>query len=246
MLGEPRAWGMIDHEHPDHDPTDKAELMRSAREEAYSTPLKDFHPGAPRLFQNDTLWPWFERLRKEEPVHYCTNAPIEPYWSVIKYNDIMHVDTNHGIFSSDVALGGISIRDVPPGYDWPSFIAMDQPRHADQRKTVSPMFTPTHLDELAKLIRERAGKVLDELPRNETFNFVERVSIELTTQMLATLFDFPLEERRKLTRWSDVSTALPKSMIVESPSSAARKWTNARPISPSFGTSASMPRRATI
>src|SRR6476661_26866 len=195
---------------------DKEVLLRAAREEAYSTPLKDFHPGAPRLFQNDTLWPWFERLRKEEPVHYCTNAPIEPYWSVTKYNDIMHVDTNHGIFSSDVSLGGISIRDVPPGYDWPSFIAMDQPQHSAQRKTVSPMFTPTHLDELAILIRERSQTVLDNLPRNETFNFVERVSIELTTQMLATLFDFPWEERRKLTRWSDVSTALPKSMIVES------------------------------
>ncbi|MDO9057877.1 MAG: cytochrome P450, partial [Bradyrhizobium sp.] len=197
--------------------TDKAELQRLAREEAYSTPLKDFHPGAPRLFQNDTLWPWFERLRKEEPVHYCTNAPIEPYWSVTKYNDIMHVDTSHGIFSSDAALGGINIRDAPVGYDWPSFIAMDQPKHATQRKTVSPMFTPTHLDELAKLIRERSIKVLDNLPHNETFNFVERVSIELTTQMLATLFDFPFEERRKLTRWSDVATALPKSGVVSSP-----------------------------
>ncbi|MFL6827228.1 MAG: cytochrome P450, partial [Bradyrhizobium sp.] len=196
---------------------DKAELQRLAREEAYSTPLKDYHPGAPRLFQNDTLWPWFERLRKEEPVHYCTNSPIEPYWSVTKYHDIMHVDTNHGVFSSDVSLGGISIRDVPPGYDWPSFIAMDQPLHSAQRKTVSPMFTPTHLDELAILIRERTGRVLDALPRDETFNFVDRVSIELTTQMLATLFDFPFEERRKLTRWSDVSTALPKSGIVESP-----------------------------
>jgi cytochrome P450 len=190
---------------------DKAEVMRQAREEAYSTPLKDFHVGAPRLFQNDTLWPWFERLRKEEPVHYCTNAPIEPYWSVVKYNDIMQVDTSHGVFSSDSTLGGISIRDVPVGYDWPSFIAMDQPRHAEQRKTVSPMFTPTHLDELAKLIRARAIEVLDNLPRNETFNFVERVSIELTTQMLATLFDFPFEERRKLTHWSNIATANPKA-----------------------------------
>src|SRR5258708_16188653 len=109
-----------------------------------------------------------------------------------------------------------SIRDAPPGYDYPSFIAMDQPRHAAQRKTVSPMFTPDHLDQLAVLIRERAGKVLDALPRGETFDFVDRVSIELTTQMLATLFDFPSEERRKLTRWSDVSTALPKSGVVES------------------------------
>jgi cytochrome P450 len=195
---------------------DRQELLRQAREEAYSTPIEKFHPGAPKLFQNDTLWPWFERLRKEAPVHYCTNSRIEPYWSVTRYHDIMHVDTNHGIFSSDVSLGGISIRDVPPGYDWPSFIAMDQPRHADQRKTVAPMFTPQHLDELAVLIRQRSAKVLDSLPRNETFNWVEKVSIELTTQMLATLFDFPFEERRKLTRWSDVSTALPKSGIVES------------------------------
>jgi len=195
---------------------DQTELQRQAREEAYATPLAEFHPGAPRLFQSDTLWPWFERLRKEAPVHYCTNAPIEPYWSVTRYHDIMHVDTSHGIFSSDVSLGGIGIRDVPPGYDWPSFIAMDQPRHADQRKTVSPMFTPQHLDELAVLIRQRSAKVLDRLPRNETFNWVDKVSIELTTQMLATLFDFPFEERRKLTRWSDVSTALPKSGVVES------------------------------
>jgi cytochrome P450 len=202
---------------------DREERQRAAREEAYSTPLKDFHPGAPKLFQDDTLWPYFERLRNEEPVHYCTNAPIEAYWSVTKYNDIMHVDTNHGIFSSDVRNGGISIRDVPVGYDWPSFIAMDQPKHSAQRKTVSPMFTPTHLDELALLIRQRSAKVLDSLPHNETFNFVERVSIELTTQMLATLFDFPWEERRKLTRWSDVSTALPKSGVVSSPEERRRE-----------------------
>ena len=79
--------------------------------------------------------------------------------------------------TSDVSLGGISIRDAPPGYDWPSFIAMDEPRHGAQRKTVSPMFTPEHLDELAILIRERSGRVLDALPRDETFNFPVRKKI---------------------------------------------------------------------
>jgi cytochrome P450 len=195
---------------------DKSEIQRRAREEAYSTPLKEFHPGAPRLFQDDTLWPWFERLRKEEPVHYCTNAPIDPYWSVTRYNDIMHVDTNHGVYSSSSSLGGISIRDSQDTYEWPSFIAMDQPRHSSQRKSVSPMFTPTHLDELAVLIRQRSATVLDNLPRDETFNFVERVAVELTTQMQATMLDFPWEERHKLTRWSDVFTALIKSGIIES------------------------------
>jgi cytochrome P450 len=193
----------------------KTARLKAAREMAYAMPLKDMHPGAPVLFRDDTWRPFFERLRNEEPVHYCTNAKIPPYWSVTRYDDIMHVDTNAALFSSDVRRGGITIVDAAPGYDWPSFIAMDEPQHAAQRKTVQPMFTPGHLDELAKLIRQRTQRVLDGLPRGETFNFVERVSIELTTQMLATLFDFPFEQRRKLTRWSDVSTALPKSMVVE-------------------------------
>ena len=194
----------------------KEEKLERARMHAYAMPLQDFHPGAPRLFASDTLWPYFERLRNEEPVHYCTNCPIEPYWSVTKYKDIMHVETNQAIFSSDLALGGITIHDTPPGFELPSFIAMDEPLHAAQRKTIAPMFTPSHLDQLADLIRERAIVVLDALPRNETFDFVDRVSVELTTQMLATLFDFPWEERRKLTRWSDIFTALPKSMVVAS------------------------------
>ncbi len=190
--------------------------QQEAREKAYAMPLADFHPGAPELFRSDTLWPYFERLRDEEPVHYCTTSPVGNYWSVTKYRDIMHVDTNAAIYSSDVKLGGIALRDVGPDYAWPSFIAMDEPMHAPQRKTVSPMFTPVHLDKLAILIRERACLILDNLPRNETFNWVDRVSVELTTQMLATLFDFPWEDRRKLTRWSDLATALPKSMIYDS------------------------------
>ncbi len=193
--------------------TSRDERMRAARETAYATPLSEFHPGDPELFRTDTLWPYFERLRHEEPVHFCTASPVGSYWSVTKYNDIVHVDANPAIFSSDLKLGGIMLRDAAPEYEWPSFIAMDEPEHGPQRRSVAPMFTPTHLDKLEAAIRERSREVLNKLPRNETFNFVERVSVELTTQMLAVLFDFPWEERRKLTRWSDIVTALPKSMV---------------------------------
>jgi cytochrome P450 len=180
-----------------------------ARERAYATPLEDFDVGNPELFRDYTFWPYFERLRKEEPVHYSRGGMFGPYWSVTRYNDIMDIETNHAVFSSAAALGGISIRDQPVEFRRTSFIAMDQPHHGPQRKTVAPMFTPTHLDELAVNIRKRSAEVLDHLPRNETFDWVDKVSIELTTQMLAVLFDFPWEERRKLTRWSDVSTTIP-------------------------------------
>jgi cytochrome P450 len=181
----------------------------AARERANSLPLSEFDPGDPELFRSDTHWAYFDRLRKEDPVHYCKDSMFGPYWSVTKYNDIMSIDTNHQVFSSAASLGGITIRDVPPDLRRESFIAMDQPRHSAQRKTVAPMFTPTNLDELAINIRKRAASCLDNLPVNEVFDFVDTVSIELTTQMLAVLFDFPWEDRRKLTRWSDVATTLP-------------------------------------
>jgi cytochrome P450 len=183
--------------------------LEEARERANSIPLEQFDVGDPELFRSDTFWPYFDRLRNEDPVHYCDSSIFGPYWSVTRYNDVMEIETNHAVFSSDSKLGGITIRDAPPELRRPMFIAMDEPQHYAQRRTVAPMFTPDHLDELAINIRNRSASCLDSLPRNEVFDWVDKVSIELTTQMLAVLFDFPWEDRRKLTRWSDVATTIP-------------------------------------
>ncbi len=121
-------------------------------------------PAIPSCFTTDTFWPYFDRLRKEAPVHYCRDSMFGPYWSVTKYNDIMDIETNHAVFSSAASLGGITIRDVASDLRRESFIAMDQPRHGAQRKTVAPMFTPTHLDQLAINIRQRSAECLDNLP----------------------------------------------------------------------------------
>src|SRR5262245_52938345 len=183
--------------------------MDEARLEAYSMHLDDIDVSKPELYRSNTMWPYFERLRQEAPVHYCPQSRVGAYWSVTKYKDIMQVETSHSLFSSDVHLGGIGIQDVKPVYRRDSFIAMDEPKHSAQRKTVQPLFMPENLEKLAQTIRVRATEILDHLPRNETFDWVDKVSVELTTQMLAIIFDFPWEERRKLTRWSNVATAAP-------------------------------------
>ena len=188
---------------------------RESASPAYDMPLDKINVSRPELFRTNSFWPYFERLRAEDPVHYCAESDYGPFWSVTKYNDIMAVDTNHQVFSSEAGLGGISIRDQQQDFRLPMFIAMDQPKHDKQRKVVSPIVAPENLERLEGTIRARAAKMLDELPRGETFDWVDRVSIELTTQMLATLFDFPFEDRRKLTRWSDVATAIPGFGIVD-------------------------------
>ena len=183
-----------------------------------SLPIEDFDLSKPEIFQQDVQWGYFDRLRDEDPVHYCRQSRYGPYWSITRYDDIMHVDRNHGIFSSEGAITLGAPESVPKEklIDTSSFIDMDPPRHDALRATVQPAVEPRNLKTMEGTIRERACRILDSLPENQTFNWVELVSIELTTQMLATLFDFPFEERRKLTRWSDVATGGVASGVVES------------------------------
>jgi cytochrome P450 len=165
----------------------------------------------PELWRQEAYWDRFERLRKEEPVHWCADSPFGQFWSVTRYDDIMTVDTSHGVFSSE---GGITIADQVEDFKLPMFIAMDPPKHDLQRKTIQSIVGPENLKSFESLIRSRTSALLDTLPVGKPFDWVDTVSIELTTMMLATLFDFPFEDRRKLTRWSDVATGRNNAEIV--------------------------------
>ena len=157
----------------------------------------------PEIYRSDTWHDPFARMRAEDPVHYCPDSPFGPYWSVTKYSDIMQVELDHETYSSEI--GGTQLRDDPPGSEIQNFIRMDPPTHTAERKTVAPIVAPFNLKNFTPTIRQRTCEVLDSLPRNEEFDWVDLVSIELTTMMLATLFNFPWEDRRKLTYWSDVA-----------------------------------------
>ncbi|PKP93952.1 MAG: cytochrome P450 [Alphaproteobacteria bacterium HGW-Alphaproteobacteria-14] len=194
---------------------DGAELARAVA----GIPLAEIDVARPSLFQSDKVGTFFERLRREDPVHYCAESAYGPYWSITRYNDIMAVDTNHKVYSSEAKLGGIAIQDMhsdQSNLELEMFIAMDQPKHDAQRKAVTPAVAPSNLLLLEPVIRERAGEILDSLPVGEEIDWVKSVSVELTTMTLATLFDFPWEERARLTRWSDVTTAIPGAGIVDS------------------------------
>ncbi|MGH6799186.1 MAG: cytochrome P450, partial [Roseiarcus sp.] len=184
---------------------------------AESMPLDKIDVSHPGLYQQDVWQPYFRRLRREAPVHYCQDGALGSFWSVTRHKDIIALEVNHKTFSSSSALGGITLRDRAAELELPMFIAMDPPKHDVQRKVVQPIVSPENLANFEGLIRARVRETLDALPRGETFNWVDKVSIELTCQMLATLFDFPFEDRRKLGYWSDISTAVPyQGGLVES------------------------------
>ena len=172
--------------------------------DAHATALEDFDVSSAKLMQADEHWDYFARLRDEAPVHYCKDSMFGPYWSVTRFADIIEIEKNWQDFSSDL---GITLGDRPEDFSTPNFIGMDPPKHDQQRQTVQGVVAPMNLKKMESLIRQRAVNILDSLPVGETFNWVDLVSVELTTQMLATIFDFPFEDRYKLTYWSDMATS---------------------------------------
>lgn len=176
----------------------------------YELALADMDPGNPMLYAADKHWQHFARLRQEAPVHYCPHSQFGPYWSITRFDDCMYVDSHHELFSSDAGIGGIQLGgrvdpDLDPNFHLPMFIMSDRPKHDVQRKIVAPAFSMRNLVALETIIRDRAADILDHLPISETFNWVTKVSMELTGQMLAILFGIPLEDRHKLIYWSDAT-----------------------------------------
>jgi cytochrome P450 len=161
------------------------------------------------LYVEDRWHEPFRKLRAEAPIHYVTDSRFGPYWSVSTYKPIVNIEALPKIFSSSWEYGGITIafdsdKMLEGEIRMPMFIAMDPPNHTGQRRTVAPAFGPAEVAAMKDEIRERTALVIDSLPIGEAFDWVEKLSIELTTGMLARLFDFPWEERHKLTYWSDL------------------------------------------
>ena len=163
-------------------------------------PLTEIDVADPKRFELDCWQPLFSRLRKESPVHYQTVGDLGAFWSISRFEDIVEIEKDAEVFSSEPS---IAIIDPLPELDIKNFIAMDEPSHSQQRKAFQPVVAPKNLTEFEALIRSRTRAALESLPENTPFNWVELVSRNLTTQMLATLFDFPWEERHKLSMWSD-------------------------------------------
>ena len=173
-------------------------------------PVEDLEIGEidlsnPFLYRQGRWQSYSERLRREAPVHYQANSPFGPFWSVTRHADIIAVDKNHDAFSAEPFI----VIGVPPRFlDIEMFIAMDPPRHDLQRQAVQGVVAPKNLREMEGLIRSRVQEVLDDLPVDEPFDWVHKVSVELTARMLATLLDFPYEQRHKLVQWSDLAASL--------------------------------------
>ena len=183
---------------------DLSEVVKSVPPDPMTQPIEEVDPTLQARFLNDTQDAVFARLRKDAPVHYQAKSQYGPLWNVTRYKDCVDIELDPAVFSSDAKNGGVQIQDLPQALMRKSFIRADPPVHTAQRRVVSPVVGPNNLLRMEEKIRNEARTILDGLPIGETFDWVDRVAIELTGRVLAELMDTPRDERRKLTYWSDI------------------------------------------
>ena len=165
------------------------------------------------LYTEDRWREPFAQLRRDAPVSWREDSPYGGYWSVVSHALIQEVELDPATWSSQV--GNITIAEGVAGAEFPNFIAMDPPRHTEQRRVVAAAFTPSQMALREKQVRARTRELFDALPVGETFDWVDRVSVPVTIAMLAIVLDFPWDERMSLRKWSDMASNVSPEVMTE-------------------------------
>ena len=130
-----------------------------------ATPIEDIDPSRPELFGRDLWQPVFRRLRREAPIHWVHDSAYGPYWCLTTYDPLVEVSEKPEIFSSSFRNGGFNIQDMSsdPAVAIPMFIALDDPEHAAQRRSVAPeQLGAARIDvrDRRRIIGQRAGNIV--------------------------------------------------------------------------------------
>lgn len=177
--------------------------------------------GNPALFRDDGHLAVFRHLRRRAPAYLQSHHPrYGNFWNVTRHDDILKLDLDNETLSAE---NSFLLEQADPEYHLPMFLAMDPPHHDAYRDAIKPFFTGPNLKAIESSIRDRARAIAERLPVGVRFDWVREVSCELTSQVLALMFDYPQERREQLIRWSDLATGVASDAGEPAPDWQARR-----------------------
>jgi cholest-4-en-3-one 26-monooxygenase len=148
------------------------------------------NPGPFRREEAHDILRW---LRHNDPVHWNEgDERVNGFWSITKYQDVLHISRHPELFSSEKGIAGSGFRpevmeriladplragQVQPGAV--SIITMDPPRHVKMRRLVNKGFTPRAVNAMESTIREITNSILDDIASRGECDFVTDVAAQL-------------------------------------------------------------------
>jgi cytochrome P450 len=169
-------------------------------------PLAELDVSDVSRFSDQSIYSLFAFLRSYQPVHFCESSPHGPYWSISRFSDIASIEADPKRFSS---RSGFTLTDIDSDFKHRSILSSDGQDHLRQRRTIAPLMTMEGINALEVTIKKAAIEILDAVPLDKPFDWVERVSIALTGRMLATMMGAPHSDFQKLIHWSHIASIVP-------------------------------------
>ncbi|HLY82479.1 MAG TPA: cytochrome P450 [Acidimicrobiales bacterium] len=143
-------------------------------------------------------------LRREDPVHWHSEAAGPGFWAVTRHPDVVKVNQDNVTFSS--ARRSALMVELPEAeleQQRLMMLNMDPPMHTRYRLLVNKGFTPRTVARLEDRIREMTGEIIDSVIDKHECDFVTDVAAELPLQVITELMGVPLEDRHLVFDWSN-------------------------------------------
>lgn len=148
----------------------------------------------------------FARLRREDPVHWTTEADGSGFWSVTRYQDVLDVSRDVATFSSARGIRLEEMDDDELGARR-TLMEYDPPEHTRLRRILSKGFTRRTVAAYEGAIRMMAAEVIDAAIERGEFDFVEDVARPLPMRMLGRLMGTSDADGYRLVEWGDAMIA---------------------------------------
>jgi cytochrome P450 len=144
------------------------------------------------------------RLRSQAPLSWNGTAG---FWAVTRHADVSEVSADPGRFCS---RRGILVEEIGVTYDSPpTMMHSDPPAHTRYRKLVRPGFTNAVVRDLEPLVRERTGRILDQLAvkaaDGTVVDVTAEVAVPLPIQLICSVLGLPQGDEERLFRWSEAA-----------------------------------------
>lgn len=164
------------------------------------------------LFDSNTLkcpYHYDQTLREQQPVY---QDPTSGVFVISNYALVREAHKNEAVFSNEFTLALGSAKDLDADVKAAmaktynlgkgTLLTVDDPEHKAYRDIVRDFFLAKNIEHFRPWINELAGRLVDEIPCGEPFDFIEKFSRPLPLSVIMHVLGIPLIKLDEAFRWT--------------------------------------------
>jgi cytochrome P450 len=144
----------------------------------------------------------FMALRDREEIHFNPEPDGPGFWSLVRYDHVSAAARDHARFLSG---HGTQIKNRrAEGHGHASVHNSDPPLHSHLRNIALPSLARSAILRREARIGDIARQLIANVPKDKTFDFVERIAIKLPMMVIADVLGVPPEDSEALVDWANL------------------------------------------